>query len=77
MSKNTLEYVHIPSNLGDNIRIFEHILFFHYKSPNKFLLDGNKVWNLNQIKTRFIADLDDRISYYNTNLILLLFGDDF
>ena len=46
--KREMEYVHIPSsdNLGKDIRILEHVLFYHYSSPGNFSLDDGKVWDM-------------------------------
>ena len=37
-AEKTLEYVHFPSsdNLGEDVRIFEHILDQHYTCPKGF-----------------------------------------
>ena len=42
----------MPSGLGDDVRILEHILYNHYSSPKGFILDDNKIWNLRNMATK-------------------------
>ena len=58
--------MHIPSgdNLGDNVRIFEHILFRHYSSPSDFYLDDGLIWNLTYLAPKFITQLENRKNAY-------------
>ena len=34
-----MEYVHIPSILGDDLRIFEHVLYNGYGTPENIEVD--------------------------------------
>ena len=67
----------MPSGLGDDVRILEHILYNHYSSPKGFILDDNKMWNLRNMATKLSQDLDRRIKAYTTKHILVVFGNDF
>ena len=77
--KREMEYVHIPSsdNLGNDIRILEHVLFYHYSSPRNFTLDDGKVWDMPKHAQYLLKDLTDRTKSYVSNEIFVLFGDDF
>ena len=84
MNDESLEYIWRPSSrtLGTDVQIFTHILFDHYNQPKGFGFDPlswedkEKVFE-SQKAQKLLDNIDERAKHYQTDDILVLFGDDF